>query len=527
MSDGRKGTAAAIQAVAHRRDREDVRVQIVAAAQRLFDRCGAAGFTLSAVAGEAGLARATIYAHFSSRQNLLSQVSQPAAPTELASAVEPTVAAEQAATAEQASTPPPEDGFHEVMQAQAEALDELAKRVIVPKSLRREGTDAAISRVEARLSVAEQSCTALEKSIGEKLKAASSETAALAASLGEMRQRLDKFEERQQTAIAQLRLDVHNLARRDGEATPAVQTAVEAQPERPVAVEPPTPEAEAQVDETSPARVRQYLSNARQAAINAAQQEVTKPKPSGMRLKLRWLRRWRWPLIVAGALLVAVFDIYVFVRYQPARAEAVRPAPVVVQKVVKHRVLTPEQQLARGLRYLNGTGVATNVEKAAVWLERAAASGHPVAQNYVGVLYQTGTGVHANMATAMHWYEAAARNGNLKAMTNLGKAYAGGWAEGTDFTKAVEWFGRAAGFGDVDAQFDLAILYERGEGVSRSTAEAYKWYVIAGARGDANAASRALILASGLSPNELLAAQATAALFRPAKVDSAANDVSR
>jgi TPR repeat protein len=550
LSDGRTRAAAAIHAVSRRRDREDVRAQIVAAARRLLDRTGAPGFTLSAVAGEAGLARATIYAHFSSRQNLLSQLSAPAeqpngaeqvttvdhaAPAEqIVSEETPEPLKEAAAElvadgSEQPDSPQPEGGFHDVMRAQAEALDELAKRVIVPKSLRREGTDAAISRVEARLSVAEQSNAALERSVGEKLRIATSEAAALAASLEDTRRRLEKFEERQQAAIAQLRLDVHNLYHRDGEVAPATPAEPETSPEQPVDEEPPAPGAGDQIDaEVIPARVQPYLSSARQAAINAARQAVTTPKPSRASPKARWLKRWCWPLIVAAALLVAVFDIFVFLRYQPAKAEAARAMPaVVVQTVAKPRMVTPEVQLARGLRLLNGTGVAMNVEKAAVWLERAAANGNAVAQNYVGVLYQTGTGVHANMATAMRWYEAAARNGNLKAMTNLGKAYAGGWAEGADFTKAAEWFGRAAGFGEVDAQFDLAILYERGEGVSRSIPEAYKWYVIAGARGDANAASRALVLASALSPNELLAAQAAAALFRPAKADSTANDAPR
>jgi TPR repeat protein len=547
LSDGRTRAVVAIRAVPRRRDREDVRAEIVAAARRLLDRTGAPGFTLSAVAGEAGLARATIYAHFSSRQNLLSQLSPPVAPADEPSTAEHATASDRTIEAEkpeppreevaetaaeesgQLGAPKPEAGFHDVMRAQAEALDELAKRVIVPKSLRREGTDSAISRVEARLSVAEQSHASLEKSIGEKLKAATGEVAALAASLEDTRRHLEKFEERQQAAVAQLRLDVHNLYHRDGEVAPPKPVESEAPPERSVAEEPPAPEADCPTDaEITPARIQPYLSSARQAAINAAQQAVTRPKPSRVVSRLRWLKRRRWPLIFAAALLVAAFDIYVFVRYQPAQAEAARAAPVaVVQKVVKPRVLTPEAQLARGLRLLNGAGVAMNVEKAAIWLERAAANGNAVAQNYVGVLYQTGTGVHANMATAMRWYEAAARNGNLKAMTNLGKAYAGGWAEGTDYTKAAEWFGRAAGFGEVDAQFDLAILYERGEGVSRSVAEAYKWYVIAGARGDANAASRALVLASALSPNELLAAQAAAALFRPAQVDSTANDVTR
>jgi TPR repeat protein len=568
------------------RDREDVHAQIVAAAQRLFDRIGKAGVTLRAVAEEAELARTTIYTHFSSRQELLALLLRPdgeeSAPTEVekpeavraadvsgsegapdathAAAEETVPASEQPAektglpeestaadeTAEDVSAPGADGRFEYVMRAQAQALDDIAKRVILPKSLRREGTDMALSRIEARLSVTEQSLTTLEAAIGEKLKAASDETAVLTATLKDTRQRIEKFEDKQLAALAQLRLEIHNFANTTAE--PAADAPIAAPLDPEPVVEPPADEpvvemAEAAFEapaereitpepEPEPARPSNYLSDARKAAIRAALQDAPKPQPkpkSILAKRSAWLRtawRRRWQLIIAAAILIVVFDVYVFTRFQPAKAAVMPPAPVAaVVKSPRHHVLTPQAQLVRGLRYLNGTGVATNVEKAAVLIERAATNGLPVAQNYTGVLYQTGTGVHANMATAVHWYEAAARSGNLKAMTNLGKAYAGGWEEGTDFTKAAEWFGRAAGFGDLDAQFDLAILYERGQGVSRNVGEAYKWYMIAGAKGDANAASRATVLSAQLSPNELLAAQAAAALFRPAAVDSTANDV--
>jgi len=561
-----------------------VRAEIIAAAQRLLDRNGTTGFTLSAVAGEAELPRATIYTHFSSRHDLLAQLSQPEADGEVAAQSNPADGEQTPPVAEDIS-PPPEDsspaekaapgieeappsaeepatvasdapvdapveaetpaastdvplpdttavesGYGDMMRAQAQALDHLTKRVIIPKSMRREGTDTVISRIEARLSVAEQSVAALEKSLAENLKRAGDPLAALAASLEETRQRLAKFEERQQASIAQLRLDVHNLGRR-GEAAPVAEAAMPQAAEAVFVPDPPLPSAEEvppMDEQPAPVRVQEYLSSARHAAILAAQQSAVKPKSTPRAARLKLLQRWRWPLIGVAAVVVAAFDLYVFTHYQPARAAVVPAAQTAVMGApARHRVLTPEAQLKRGLLFLNGSGVATDVEKAAKWFERAAAQGQPVAQNYLGVLYQTGTGVHANMATAVRWYEAAARNGNLKAMTNLGKAYAGGWAEGTDYAKAAEWFGRAAGFGDVDAQFDLAVLYERGAGVSRNVADAYKWYVIAGTHGDANAAERASVLSSQLSANELLAAQAAAALFRPAKTDSAANDVPR
>ena len=656
MWDGRTalGVAAHVYAgLTRKRDRQEVRARIIAAAQRLLDRNGTDAFTLSAVAAEAELARATVYSHFTSRRDLLSQLSpaqsvgelvletdgnaalaaqpceeelqpvsgeavpdadvpaeneatatpaeqeppvEPASepdsepgdetPRELEQAIaqasdpaepaqpetkaeetvpiqpdvqvsshepapdeqatpaveEPTPAAgeielavEEAATAanEPAEAPAPAPAvepepvpvpglYEKMMRAQAEAMDHLTRRVIVPKSLRREGTDSVLSRIEARLSIAEKSHAALDQSVGGKLKGASDQLAMLASSLEETKARLEKFEERQQAVIAELRLDLLKLGRR---AEPAMSASIAEAAANAVPSNEPVFEAfEQKPAEESPAagRVQSYLCSARAAAIQAAEKVAAKPKPARASWR-KLMKRWRWPLIVAASVVVASFDAYVVTHGAPAPV-AVSDASAVP---LKHRVLTPAMQLARGLQYLNGTGVATNVEKAARYLERAARAGLPVAQNYMGVLYQTGTGVRANMATAVAWYEAAARSGNLKAMTNLGKAYAGGWSEGTDFAKAAEWFGRAAGFGDIDAEFDLAVLYERGAGVTRSLPDAYKWYVIAGAHGDAHAAERATVLASQLSPNDLLAAQAAAALFRPAQTDNAANDIPR
>ena len=623
--------------VPHRRDREDLHARILDAARSLYERNGTSGFSLSAVAAEAKLARATIYAHFSSRKLLLAQISQPNAEPAASSEQSPIPAVEESvpdsanppeavpgeagdAGRQTAEAPPSaepsaepetalpveaapeqsvepaaevqadpvpepqpelvpeasaapvpeaqaepaaenadepvaespdepvdekaaeltlgqsdepaaaesEGSYARVMRAQAEALDHIARRVIFPKSLRREGTEAVLTRVEARLSVVEKTQASFEQTVGERLKTITADTSALAASLQDTRVRIERFEERQQAALAQLRLEVHNLTHQAGAPAPVPEPPIEPVP-APAwePAPPPAAEPESAQAEPVPSRVQPYLSSARAAAIQAAQKAAERPKRAGYAAWLRMVKRWRWPLLAIAGVLVAGFDLFVFLHYQPAGAAVAPQSAPAAAAPVRHRALTPQQQLSRGLRYLNGTGVPMNVEKAARWLERSARNGQPVAQNYMGVLYQTGTGVAANMATAIAWYESAARAGNLKAMTNLGKAYAGGWPEGIDYAKAAEWFGRAAGFGDVDAQFNLAVLYERGAGVIRSEPDAYKWYLIAGSRGDANAAARAAAVASELTPNEQLAAQSAAALFRPAMVDSAANDVPR
>ncbi len=526
------------------RERQATRDLILSAARTLAERDGTDAVSLSAVARETKIARAAIYSHFTSRQDLISALSEidavssdePVQQTvsvvdsaEATNVVPASVVAESVAGADE--EPAQDDSYDKLMRAQAEALQQLTNQVIVPKPKQRDPAEATLTKLEARLSVTEQSFAALEQRVGERIKKLDEETGTLAETLQGLRTRLATFEKRQQAALAELRLELHNLQHPDvgseisippelyPESFATVVTS-EAEPviETPVAVASPT--------ESQSTRVPAYLDTARQAAINAATQAVGTPERKTKSQLIRVLFRKRWTVIAIAALLVAWFDFYVFAHYEPAQGGPAVTTRVATAGTIKRRtVLTPKAQLARGLKYLNGTGVPVDVNRAKRWLERAALGGEPVAQNLLGVLYQTGTGVPANMTTAIHWYELSATHGNLKAMTNLGKIYAGGWSEGTDFVKAAGWFTKAAAYGEVDAQFDLAVLYERGEGVSPSTAEAYKWYSIAARSGDRHAAERAAMLATQLATEQLQSADAAAVTFRPRATNRAANEV--
>jgi TPR repeat protein len=496
-----------------------MRSAILAAARRLYDRDGIAAVSLSAVAAEAQLATAAVYGQFCGRRELLAQLlPQAELPEELRL---PEAKPEVAKPAQAAKAP--ENSYDGLMRAQAQALDQLTRRVIVPG--RRDGTDAVLSRLETRLGVAEKGITALEHRLDGGLKNLDGETGKLAASLKEIRHRVERFEERQQAALAALRLDLHNLAPQRILSSPPAEA--EADPARepgpdmaavlafPITLPPPAPE-----EPPEPPAEPDYLHSARQAAIEAALAAQAAAKPKRRRFSRRSLKRW--VLIGIAGFLVLWFDIYVFAHYAPAKADEVQP-----QAVLKQRQASgPRAQLLHGLRYLNGKGEPTDVDRAAQWIGRAAAGGDAVAGNFLGVFYQTGTGVGADMKTAIRWYEAAARQGNLKAMTNLGKVYAGGWREGVDYAKAAAWFNRAAQYGEVDAAFDLAILYERGQGVSRNLALAYKWYAVAGAGGDAKAAARAQFLITELTAEELDAARHALAAFKPQPADPKANTLS-
>src|ERR1700744_6383658 len=83
-----------------------------------------------------------------------------------------------------------------------------------------------------------------------------------------------------------------------------------------------------------------------------------------------------------------------------------------------------------GVRYAEGKGVATNLEEAAKWYDRAAQAGVVPALFRLGTLYEKGMGVTKDAATAQRYYLQAADRGNAKAMHNLAVLFADGGSTG-------------------------------------------------------------------------------------------------
>jgi len=580
-----------------------MRLAILDAAHRLIELNGEAALTLSAVAGEAGVARATIYSYFAGKRQLLSQLNgevpepevftpappepepEPLAPEEpVVEADEPQAVTEEQAeprrAADMASEPQPEiqeqldveaaneapveaapwadepdvpveprdeqtidtdseaalsateeesPDYSELMRRQAEALDGLAKRIMVPRTVLKEGTATAIARLETRLHVVEQSVADVETRRGQDAKDLGERLASLIDTMQRSEARLADVEKRQQITLAELRLELHNLTTRlDG-------LAKAPEPE-PASVSDFQPWTSAPAQESAePAKTSEesapptYLSSARRAAIDAAQQPAAEDDVKAGR---GWAY-WRWlvavVIVAAGGLgfvlnMQRSDDAVTTSPKSEIAAQAAHP-PQKPGLAALAKAGNTQAQLILGLKLLNGTGMAMHIDKAAGWLDRAANKGQPVAQEVLGVLYQTGTGVAVDMSKAIKWYGSAAAAGNVKAMANLGKAYGGGWSNGTDLAKAAQWFARAAAFGDVDSTFNLAILYERGAGVPQNLPTAYLWYAIAASEGDKEAASRASVIATHLVPADLQAALQTAMAFKPSPASHAANDV--
>ncbi|WP_213772290.1 tetratricopeptide repeat protein [Bradyrhizobium sp. dw_78] len=168
-----------------------------------------------------------------------------------------------------------------------------------------------------------------------------------------------------------------------------------------------------------------------------------------------------------------------------------------------------------GVRYAEGKGVASNLEEAAKWYDRAARAGVVPAVFRLGTFYEKGMGVKKDADIARRYYMQAADRGSAKAMHNLAVLDADGGGNGANYASAVQWFRKAAERGVADSQFNLGILYARGIGVEQNLAESFKWFSLAAAQGDADAARKRDDIAKRLDAQSLAAAKLAIQTFTP------------
>jgi localization factor PodJL len=160
-----------------------------------------------------------------------------------------------------------------------------------------------------------------------------------------------------------------------------------------------------------------------------------------------------------------------------------------------------------GMRFAEGKGVATNLDEAAKWYDRAAQAGVVPAIFRLGTFYEKGLSVKKDIDIARRYYMQAAERGNAKAMHNLAVLDADGGGKGANYKSAAQWFRKAADRGVADSQFNLGILYARGIGVEQNLAESFKWFSLAAAQGDADAAHKRDDIAKRLDAQSLAAAK--------------------
>ena len=146
-----------------------------------------------------------------------------------------------------------------------------------------------------------------------------------------------------------------------------------------------------------------------------------------------------------------------------------------------------EAQIALGLAYDQGRGIAQDRRTAAEWFAKAAAQGVAEAQFNLGTMYSSGVGVRKDEAKAVEWFEKAATQGFADAQFNLANMYATGRGTEKSVVKAIGWYDKAGVQGMTRAQYNLGLLYAEGakdEGVPPNSVKAYAWLSLAADDGD-------------------------------------------
>jgi len=376
-------------------------------------------------------------------------------------------------------------------------------------------------------------------------------------------QRIDAFEKRHEQIVLEMMSEIRAIARKlndfenlDRPATSALEppttetpaaSATESVPpsivQAPLSTV-PEPASPAEASEPDLGWTIRFAtdssSKARRSPVAAArglpvQMVVAEPQHTGA-------RTWRIAIaLAAGVVLLGTTALVLRSHSATVRTDVPRSTHAVSRVATRHASMKrlsraggpvdrlsaqaesgePDAELTIGLKYLNGEGAAKNEAVGAGWIARSALKGNTLAQYWLAALYEHGRGVAVDPVQAFAWYEKAALGGNRKAMHNLAVAYAQGSGVAKDMSEAARWFSRAAALGYVDSAFNLAVLYERGDGVPQSLIDAYKWYAIAAAQGDAESKLRMSAIQSELSPDAVSAAEKAAAAFKAADVPAA------
>lgn len=122
--------------------------------------------------------------------------------------------------------------------------------------------------------------------------------------------------------------------------------------------------------------------------------------------------------------------------------------------------------------------------KAAVWFEKAARQGHPVAQAALAELYAKGEGVQQDISLARRLYKAAAQQGNANATYELGVLYDQGRGVKKDPRVAGQLYVRASRGLDTRVLVAFGILNHKGYGFPQDSARAYDLFLKAARLGN-------------------------------------------
>jgi TPR repeat protein len=105
----------------------------------------------------------------------------------------------------------------------------------------------------------------------------------------------------------------------------------------------------------------------------------------------------------------------------------------------------------------------------------AAESGDLDAQRKLANYFIEGFGVAQDINAAIEWYKKAADAGDAIAMTQLGVLYDKGRGVPVDYTEAIRWYKPAAEKEEAQAQYNYGVLMYHGIGVERDLEQGREW----------------------------------------------------
>ena len=106
----------------------------------------------------------------------------------------------------------------------------------------------------------------------------------------------------------------------------------------------------------------------------------------------------------------------------------------------------------------------------------------------LAILYLNGNGVAKNIDKAVEYYNKGIAADGENCNCLLGRMYLYGDGVEKDFAKAISYLTKAAKLGSVNAYYYLGIVYKDGCGVAKDLNEAKRYFKIASDAGDTDAA---------------------------------------
>lgn len=154
---------------------------------------------------------------------------------------------------------------------------------------------------------------------------------------------------------------------------------------------------------------------------------------------------------------------------------------------------------ARGVAYLNGTGVATDPQTALRWFCKAAELGSADGALQAGIMLASGEHIELDINEAIRWYTRAAELGRGEGAFFVAALHLEGSGVPKDEATGVQWLVKSANLGFSDAMVQLGHCCLNGQGVAKSAVEAANWYRRAASAGNSRAMNElGLLYAQGV-----------------------------